>query len=82
METERVYDVIVVGGGIGGLSAGAILSKKGYSVLLLEKNSLPGGNCNYFEYSGIRFEFAVHQITTIGSDTGMGWFLRELGNQD
>ncbi len=79
METERVYDVIVVGGGIGGLSAGAILSKKGYSVLLLEKNSLPGGNCNYFEYSGIRFEFAVHQITTIGSDTGMGWFLRELG---
>lgn len=79
MDTERLYDVIVVGGGIGGLSSGAILSKKGYSVLLLEKNNLPGGNCNYFEYSGIRFEFAVHQITTIGSNTGIGQFLREIG---
>ncbi len=30
------YDVIIIGGGVGGLTAGAVLSKKGKKVLLLE----------------------------------------------
>ncbi|MGC8928613.1 MAG: phytoene desaturase family protein [Myxococcota bacterium] len=57
-----LYDVIVVGAGIGGLTAASILSAQGYSILILEKQNLLGGNCNYFEEEGIRFEYAVHQI--------------------
>ncbi|MBD2460909.1 NAD(P)/FAD-dependent oxidoreductase [Oscillatoria sp. FACHB-1407] len=37
------YDVIVIGAGHNGLTCAAYLLKAGYSVLLLEKRSLPGG---------------------------------------
>ncbi|MEX2707374.1 MAG: FAD-dependent oxidoreductase [Candidatus Freyrarchaeum guaymaensis] len=37
------YDVIIIGGGLGGLSSAAWLAKNGLSVLLLEKRELPGG---------------------------------------
>ncbi len=37
------YDVIIIGAGIGGLTAGAVLSRNGKKVLLLEQNAVPGG---------------------------------------
>lgn len=39
--TKREYDAIVIGGGPGGSSASTFLAKKGYSVLLLEKERFP-----------------------------------------
>ena len=38
------YDIIIIGSGLGGLECGAILSKEGYHVCVLEKNGLFGGN--------------------------------------
>lgn len=32
------YDIIIIGSGLGGLECGAILSKEGYNVCVLEKN--------------------------------------------
>jgi prolycopene isomerase len=49
------YDVIVIGAGIGGLAAGAALSKKGKKVLVLEKIPIPGGCSVNFQRG--RFEF-------------------------
>ncbi|WP_287457156.1 FAD-dependent oxidoreductase [Leptolyngbya sp. UWPOB_LEPTO1] len=37
------YDAIIIGAGHNGLVCAAYLLKAGYSVLLLEKNSIPGG---------------------------------------
>ncbi|HEY9638119.1 MAG TPA: FAD-dependent oxidoreductase [Coleofasciculaceae cyanobacterium] len=39
----QVYDVVMIGAGHNGLVCAAYLLKAGYSVLLLEKNSVPGG---------------------------------------
>jgi phytoene dehydrogenase-like protein len=39
----KKYDVIIVGGGPGGLTCGALLSKWGLKTLLLEKNDTTGG---------------------------------------
>lgn len=40
---ESRADVIVIGSGVNGLSAGALLAKKGRSVIVLEANEVPGG---------------------------------------
>lgn len=37
------YDVLIIGSGIGGLSAGALLSHYGYSVAIFESHYAPGG---------------------------------------
>ena len=42
------YDAIVVGAGLGGLSAAAALAKTGQSVALIERQSGPGGNARAF----------------------------------
>jgi phytoene dehydrogenase-like protein len=39
----QTYDVVIIGAGHNGLVCAAYLLKAGYSVLLLEKRSVPGG---------------------------------------
>lgn len=49
-------DYVVIGSGIGGLSAGALLSYYGYSVVVLESHYLPGGVAHTFERDGFHFD--------------------------
>jgi phytoene dehydrogenase-like protein len=48
------YDVIVVGGGIGGLSIGALMAKDGRKTLVLEQNKRIGGFCSTNGVGGYR----------------------------
>ena len=50
------YEVVVVGGGIGGLTTAALLAARGVSVCLLERQSTPGGCVASFEKFGYSFE--------------------------
>jgi phytoene desaturase len=47
---------IVVGAGIGGLTAAAHLARSGMRVTVLERNARPGGRCNRLERGGHRFD--------------------------
>ena len=49
-------DVIVVGGGIGGLTVAALLAARGLGVCLFERQSGPGGCVANFEHLGYAFE--------------------------
>jgi all-trans-retinol 13,14-reductase len=57
------FDVIVIGGGISGLMSALALSKHGKSVVVLEKNSLVGGNCNSYMVDGFQVDTGPHAIT-------------------
>ncbi len=48
--------VVVVGAGVGGLTAGAVLLKAGYSVTVLEAHVYPGGCAGTFLHQGYRFD--------------------------
>lgn len=51
MEREQ-YDVVVLGAGAGGLSAGAFLAKSGYKTLVVEQLPFVGGRGSSLEYKG------------------------------
>ena len=55
------YDVIIIGSGIGGLTCGALMSKHGRNVLILEQHSKPGGYVTSYARQGFLFD-VVHVI--------------------
>ena len=63
---EHIYDTIIVGGGIAGLTSAAYLSKKGQKVLLIEKNKECGGLVNSFSRNGFHFEAGVRALLDAG----------------
>ncbi len=60
------YDVVVVGGGIGGLTVAALLSARGVRTCLLERNSQVGGCVGRVEFGGYDFEPGMGLYTSFG----------------
>jgi C-3',4' desaturase CrtD len=54
--------VIVIGAGIGGLTAGALLAHRGYSVLILDQALVPGGCASTFKRRGFTFDVGATQV--------------------
>ena len=61
-----MYDVVVVGSGIGGLTVAALLSARGMNVCLLERQSQVGGCIARVEFSGHDFEPGMGLYTSFG----------------
>jgi len=59
---EEHYDVIMIGSGIGCLSAAAILSKEGKKVLVLERHYTAGGFTHVFKRRGYEWDVGIHYI--------------------
>ena len=53
-------NIVMIGGGLGGLMTGAFLAKEGYKVTVLEKNRIAGGGLQCFRRKGAIFETGMH----------------------
>jgi len=76
------YDVIVIGSGIGGLSAASLLSLAGKKVLVVERHDRPGGFAHYFRRGSYSFDAAVHLVGGCGPGGLIDLLLRTIGVQD
>lgn len=56
------YDVIIIGGGLGGLTSGAKLAKEGKKVLLIEQHYIPGGCATTFKRKDYIMEVGLHEL--------------------
>lgn len=54
--------VAVIGAGIGGLTAAALLARSGYSVLVLDQALVPGGCASTFKRRGFTFDVGATQV--------------------
>ncbi len=75
------YDVIVIGAGMGGLTAAAPMAPRGLRTLLVEQAPHVGGFCANFRclHRRCTFDTGVHDITSLGPHGPVRWLLRELG---
>ncbi len=55
--------VLVIGSGVGGLAAAALLAKRGIDVTVFEEHSFIGGRCSAYEKDGFKFDFGVHMFS-------------------
>ena len=61
-------DVIVIGAGISGLTAAALMAKSGLKVNLLEQHYQPGGSCGAFRRNGVTFDQGTAMLYGFGSE--------------
>jgi len=55
--------IVIIGGGLGGLTAGALLAKDGYKVTLLEQHNIVGGCATTFKRKGgFTCEVGLHEM--------------------
>lgn len=68
---QESYDVVVVGSGMGGLSAATALAFLGKRVLVVERHDRPGGYAHSFQRRRYRFDSAAH-VTSGCEPLGFG----------
>jgi protoporphyrinogen oxidase len=68
--------VIIVGAGVAGLTIGYQLSRRGYSVTVVEKNDVVGGLARTFHYGDFHFDVGPHRFHT--ENPRVASFIREI----
>jgi all-trans-retinol 13,14-reductase len=71
---KPIHDTIVIGSGLGGLTAGLSMQRAGHSVLVLEAGKAFGGMMNPFSRRGYEFDVGMHYV----GEAGPGQHLRRI----
>jgi len=72
-------EVLIVGSGMGSLTAGAILAKRGKKVTVLEQNWQPGGCTSSYWRKGFVFEAGATTLVGLGKGMPLQYVLDETG---
>jgi len=57
------YDVIVIGGGLGGLIAAGLVARAGHKTLLIERDHDAGGAATTYRAGGLIVEASLHETS-------------------
>lgn len=79
-QTKDAYDVIVIGSGLGGMTAANRLAKSGHSVLLLEHHHRLGGLATWFKRKTHIFDVSLHGFPYGMVKTCKKYWNREIMN--
>ena len=69
--------VLVIGGGVAGLTAGIYLKANGYDVEILEKNAVAGGACIGWERQGCYIDGCIHWMTGVHPESNIHGMWRD-----
>lgn len=76
----RDADAVIVGAGTGGLTAAAYLAVMGRRVVVVDRQSMPGGNTASFTHEGFEFDIGLHYLGGWrGAHPGIRTVLEPLG---
>lgn len=68
-QPKKEKELLIIGGGIAGLSAGVYARQNGYKATILEMGEHPGGQLTAWERNGYTFDFCLQWL--VGSDHGI-----------
>jgi len=72
-------NVLILGSGIGGLSAGIMLARLGFKVTIIEKNAQPGGMMRSYKRNGIECNVGVHYLGALDNGQILARLFEFLG---
>jgi all-trans-retinol 13,14-reductase len=73
------FDVVIIGGGLGGLLCGNILSREGFNVCLVEKNLKLGGSLQTFGRKGCIFNTGLNYTESLDDGQVLNQYFRYFG---
>ena len=74
-----MYDVIIIGSGLGGLVCANLLSKKGLKVLVLERQHQPGGCLQSYRRGSMMYDTGLHYVGGLAEEQPLHDIFNELG---
>jgi all-trans-retinol 13,14-reductase len=80
--SEKEYDFVIVGSGLGGLVCAYILASEGHSVVVLEKNHQIGGLLQVYSRDKTIFDTGVHYVGGLDEGENLSQFFKYFGILD
>ncbi|MDW7739007.1 MAG: NAD(P)/FAD-dependent oxidoreductase [Bacillota bacterium] len=74
--------IVIIGGGVAGLSAGIFAQKNGFESIILEKNPVLGGECTGWDRLGYHIDGCIHWLVGTEEGTGLNELWKTVGALD
>ncbi len=80
--TRETMRVVIIGGGVGGLSAGIFAQQNGFESIVLEKHHTAGGQCTGWDRKGYHIDGCIHWLTGTKEGSELRALWEEVGALD
>ncbi len=74
-----MFDVLIIGSGLGGMECGALLAQRGFKVLVLERSCQPGGCMQSFRRGALHYDTGLHYVGGLAPGQALHKAFTELG---